>query len=91
MPGSAGGPYLPLPGRRRSGRRLTCKGETGMEIDELAWLVGEWIDDWRVGEPGAATGGSESWRPGLDGTAEAPEPEVTCLRALATRAIVALR
>lgn len=33
-----------------------------MAFDQLKWLLGEWIDDWRRGEPGEATAGGESWR-----------------------------
>ena len=38
-----------------------------MAIDELGWLVGEWTDDWRRGEPGLSTAGGESWSPQLGG------------------------
>ena len=38
-----------------------------MAIDELGWLVGDWTDDWRRGEPGLATAGGESWSPQLGG------------------------
>jgi hypothetical protein len=36
-------------------------------LDELAWLIGDWTDDWRRGEPGEATAGGESWNLQLEG------------------------
>ena len=38
-----------------------------MVLDALSWLVGDWSDDWREGEPGLATGGGESWQFRLGG------------------------
>lgn len=38
-----------------------------MAFDELAWLIGEWTDESRRGDPGVATAGGESWRLQLGG------------------------
>jgi hypothetical protein len=38
-----------------------------MGLEGLSYLVGEWRDESRSGEPGTATGGGESWRLALDG------------------------
>jgi hypothetical protein len=38
-----------------------------MAVDELRWLIGDWTDDWRRGEPGEATAGGESWQLQLEG------------------------
>jgi hypothetical protein len=32
-----------------------------LEFGEISWLLGEWTDIWRRGEPGEATAGGESW------------------------------
>jgi hypothetical protein len=38
-----------------------------MAFDELGWVLGDWTDVRRRGEPGEATGGGETWRLQLDG------------------------
>jgi hypothetical protein len=36
-------------------------------FDELAWVIGDWTDDDRRGDPGVATAGGESWSLQLGG------------------------
>ena len=38
-----------------------------MELEELNYLVGDWRDQLRTGEPGTATASGESWRLALGG------------------------
>lgn len=38
-----------------------------MGLEGLSYLVGEWRDESRSGEPGTATRGGETWRAALDG------------------------
>jgi hypothetical protein len=38
-----------------------------MGLEGLSYLVGQWRDESRKGEPGTSTGGGETWRLALDG------------------------
>ena len=40
---------------------MNSQGQGMAALDELAWLIGDWNDEWRRGEPGEAAAGSESW------------------------------
>ena len=44
-----------------------------MGLEALGYLVGDWKDETRSGEPGTATGGGESWKLALDGAVQVRE------------------